>query len=78
METYSVEIRNPKAVRLLQDLADMDLIVLKPVKTTLLSDEEREKAREAVLHGSPTMNIEAMLEHLRESRQDRKLPFRDE
>lgn len=78
METYSVEIRNPKAVRLLEDLADMDLIVLKPIKGSVVSEEERARAREAVLRGSPNMDLDAMLEHLRESRQDRKLPFRDE
>lgn len=56
----------------------MDLIVLKPVKAIIISEEEKAKAKEAVLQGSPGMNLEAMLEHLRESRQDRKLPFRDE
>lgn len=82
METYSVEILNPKAVRLLEDLADLELITLKPkpalAQKSTLSDEERAKAREAVMRGSPNMDLDAMLEHLRESRQDRKLPFRDD
>lgn len=80
--TYSVEILNPKAVKLLEDLADLELIAIKPrtavAKQTSPSDEEREEARKRVMQGSPNMDIDAMLEHLRESRQDRKLPFRDD
>ncbi|GEM_PF-2468672 len=85
MDTYTVDIINPKALRLLEDLADMKLIDLK--KTELpanqlsvnkLSDEEMALARERVMRGSPSMDIEGALAHLRESRQDRKLPFRDE
>ena len=41
-------------------------------------EKEKDKAREAVMRGSPNMDLDAMLEHLRESRQDRKLPFRDD
>ena len=80
METYSVEIRNPKAVRLLQDLADMDLIVLKPMVSSaqILSDEEKVLARERVMRGAPSLNVEEMLDWLKESKLDRKLPFRDE
>jgi DNA-binding GntR family transcriptional regulator len=79
MEMYSVEIVNPKAVKLLQDLADMELIVLKPVSSSSkqATEEEKRRAREAVMRGSSTMQVEAMLEHLRESRQDRKMPFRE-
>ncbi|MFD2574496.1 hypothetical protein ACFSUS_27925 [Spirosoma soli] len=80
METYSVEILNPKATKLLQDLADLELIRIEPTGSlaNVVNDEEETKARAAILRGSPDMNLEAMLEHLRESRQDRKLPFRDE
>ncbi len=85
METYSVQIVNPKAIRLLQDLADMELITIRREVDTANAtdrldaiDDEKAKAREAVMRGSPNMNLDAMLEHLRESRQDRKLPFRDD
>lgn len=82
MTMYSVQILNPKAIRLLEDLADLELIRLEPKTTVMqkprLSDEERQKAREAVLKGSPNMDLDAVLDHLRESRQDRKLPFHDE
>ncbi|MFZ4549338.1 MAG: hypothetical protein ACOYN4_17970, partial [Bacteroidales bacterium] len=36
METISIEILNPKAMQLLQDLADLNLITIKP-KPTLKS-----------------------------------------
>ncbi len=85
VETYSVQILNPKAVRLLQDLADLDLITLRQEVFAAnagdrlsIIDDEKVKAREAVMRGSPNMDLEAMLDHLRESCQDRKLPFRDD
>ena len=85
METYTVQILNPKAVRLLQDLADLELITLQQeVVTTNVSDrlnaidEETAKAREVVMRGAPTLNVDEMLEWLKESKRDRKLPFRDD
>lgn len=33
METLNIEIKNPKAKQLLNDLADMNLITIKPVKS---------------------------------------------
>ena len=82
METYSVEILNPKAIRLLEDLADLDLIAIKPrpavERQPILSEAERAEAREQIMRGSPTLDLNAMLEHLRESREDRKMPFRDD
>jgi len=78
MDTYTVDILNPKALRLLEDLADMTLIDLKKSGSSgNLSDEEKALVRERVLRGSPDMDTEGMLAHLRESRQDRELPFRD-
>jgi hypothetical protein len=82
MTKLSVEILNPKALRLLEDLADLQLIAIQP-RTPLarqkpMTDVEKIQAREALMKGSPDMNLDAMLEHLRESREDRKLPFRDE
>ena len=80
MNTYSVDILNPKAVRLLEDLADLQLIAIRKTQPVLSEHEltERKKAaREAVMQGSPTMDIDAMLAHIKESRQDRPLPFRD-
>ena len=81
MRTYSVDILNPKAVRLLEDLADLKLISLRqlvPATSEVTDNERKQKAREAVLNGSPDMNLDAMLAYVRESRQDRKLPFRDD
>jgi hypothetical protein len=73
---------NPKAVRLLEDLADLQLLTFRPNSASAnqptLTDIEKAKAHEAVMRGSPNMDLDRMLEHLRESRQDRKLPFRDD
>lgn len=76
MDTYTVDILNPKALRLLEDLADMKLIDLK--KVGALSEEDKVLARERVMRGSPNMDINEIITHLQESRQDRRLPFRDE
>lgn len=46
----------------------------KPVK----SEQERAEARERIMRGSPNMDLDAMPEHLRESREDGKMPFRDD
>lgn len=37
MQTYQVDILNPKAVRLLQDLADLELISIKPTEDNFLN-----------------------------------------
>ena len=85
MDTYSVQMVNPKAIRLLQDLADMELITIRrEVDTASATDrldaieKEKAKAREAVMRGSPNLDVDAMLEWLKESKKDRKLPFRDD
>ncbi|GAB3557865.1 hypothetical protein [Spirosoma fluminis] len=53
METYSVEILNPKATKLLQDLADLELITIKPTGPSVntVNEEERAKARERIMRG---------------------------
>jgi hypothetical protein len=35
MKTYQIDILNPKAIKLLQDLADLDLISIKPTEESL-------------------------------------------
>lgn len=82
MTMYSVEILNPKAIRLLEDLADLDLIKLQP-KTPMMpkqpmSDEDRASLRERVMRGAPSLHVDEMIGWLNESKADRPLPFRDE
>ncbi|GAA4398233.1 hypothetical protein GCM10023187_08680 [Nibrella viscosa] len=81
MEVYSVEIIDPKAKELLQDMADKELIVLKPtsipVKSKPLSEEELAQARARIMRGSPSLDVDEMVAHIRETR-DRRLPFRDD
>ena len=47
-------------------------------KMPVITEEERAEARERVMKGSPTLDVDAMLEWLRESKKDRKLPFRND
>jgi hypothetical protein len=52
MKTFTVELINPKAKKLLQDLADMDIITLKENRHeegwNLLSQEQQESIFEAL------------------------------
>lgn len=80
MDTYTVDILNPKALRLLEDLADMNLIELKKTGSSdnSLSDEEKALARERVMRGgSQTLDVEAMVAYVNETR-ERPLPFRED
>lgn len=82
MTMYSVQIVDPKAIQLLEDMADSGLIKLQP-KTPVayqkpMTDSERKAAHERVMRGSPSLNVDEMLAWLEESKKDRKLPFRDE
>lgn len=82
METYAIEILNPKAVRLLQDLADLDLIILHPRTTPpqqpILTETERTEAYERVMRGgSQTLDVDEMVAYVQEMR-ERELPFRHE
>ena len=78
METYSVQIVNPKAIRLLQDLADMELITIRREidavgatdRLDTFDDEERAKARERImLGGSQTLDVEEMAAYVKETRE---------
>lgn len=79
METYSVQILNPKAIRLLEDLADLELIALQPrtplAKQKSLTDKERVEDQEQIMRGgSQTLDVEALIAY---NKQDRPMPFRD-
>lgn len=73
-----IDIQDEQEAARILSLLDREHIPHRVQKKTMLTEEERAEAREAVMRGSPNMDLDAMLEHLRESRQDRKLPFRDE
>ena len=57
---------------------EMHPFVTEVIKPKPMTAEERAEAHARIMRGAPTLDLEAMLEHLRESRQDRPLPFRDE
>jgi hypothetical protein len=79
METYSVVILNPKAVRLLEDLADLELITLESKTSVLrqvqMSDEAWNNAYRRIMQGgSQQLDVAAMIAEIKE---DRPMPFRD-
>ena len=78
MTHIDIDIQDEQEAARVLSLLDREHIPHQVQKKPVLTEEERAKAREAVMRGSPNMDLEAMLEHLRESRQDRKLPFRDD
>lgn len=78
MTHIDIDIQDEQEAARILSLLDREHIPHRVQKKPVLTEEERAKAREAVMRGSPNMDLEAMLEHLRESRQDRKLPFRDD
>ncbi len=61
MQTYSVEILNPKAIKLLRDLADLQLISLKKEKKV---EKVTTNLQELLLKG-PTWTDEEYEEYLK-------------
>ena len=60
MQTYSVEILNPKAIKLLKDLADLQLISLKKEKKI---EKKTTNLQELLLKG-PTWSDEEYEKHI--------------
>jgi galactose-1-phosphate uridylyltransferase len=69
METISIEINNPKAKQLLQDLANMNLITIKPKQTI---NELLEKLRNNRTQTPSLDEISAEVEQIRLSRYAKK------
>lgn len=61
MQTYSVEILNPKAFKLLKDLADLELITLKKEKSIKKNVIDFQQ----ILLNGPTWNEEEYQEYLK-------------
>jgi hypothetical protein len=81
MAMYPVQVLNPKAVKLLEDLADMGVIRLEP-KTAVtpkqpITGEELAAARTIVMRGAPTLDVDKMIAWLNGSKEYSKLPFRE-
>ena len=56
MQTYSVDILHPKAIRLLEDLADLKLITLKEEKA--VENEKKSTALQELLLTGPVWSDE--------------------
>jgi len=61
MQTYSIEILNPKAFKLLKDLADLELISIKKEK----SIKQNVTDFQQILLNGPTWNEEEYQEYLK-------------
>jgi hypothetical protein len=61
MQTYSIEILNPKAFKLLKDLADLELISIKKEK----SIKQNVTDFQQILLNGPTWNVEEYQEYLK-------------
>jgi hypothetical protein len=71
MKTYLVDIINPKALKLLQDLADLNLIVFKPTEDSL--DNAIKRIRKKAAQNPPSQEeIIREVEIVREKRYGRK------
>lgn len=73
-----IDIQDEQEANRILSLLNREHIPHQVHKKPLISEQERAEARERVMRGSPNMDLDAMLEHLRESREDRKMPFRDD
>lgn len=66
MESLTIEIINPKAKKLLQDLADLNLIAI-PEQKTIKAEEEwnnlSEQQRQAILDALDTINTGEVTHH---------------
>ncbi len=52
METISIQIKNPKAMQLIKDLADLKLIAIQPKKADFwesLTDQQHEEVENSLL-----------------------------
>jgi hypothetical protein len=61
MKTYSIEILNPKAVRLLKNLVDLQLISMKNEKT----DRKKSTDLKKILLNGPTWTDDEYVEYLK-------------
>lgn len=73
-----IDIQDEQEANRVLSLLNREHVAHRVHKKPVLSEQERAEARERIMRGSPNMDLDAMLEHLRESREDRKMPFRDD
>lgn len=78
MTHIDIDIQDEQEVARVLALLNREQIPYRVGYTRTVTPEERERAREIVMQGAPSLDVEEMLEWLKESRKDRKLPFRDE
>ncbi len=73
-----IDIEDEQEAARILSLLDREHIPHRVQKKPVLTNEERAAAHERIMRGAPTLNVEEMLEWLKESKKDRPMPFRDE
>ncbi|GAB3640976.1 hypothetical protein [Spirosoma arcticum] len=73
-----IDIQNEQEATRILSLLNREHIPHRVHKKVVFTEEERAEAQERVMRGAPTLNVDEMLEWLKESKKDRKLPFRDD
>ncbi|MBC8153152.1 MAG: hypothetical protein H7Z72_09595 [Bacteroidetes bacterium] len=73
-----IDIQDEQEAARILSLLNREHIPHRVQQKPILTDAEQAEARELIMRGSPGMELDAVLEHLRESREDRKMPFRDD
>ena len=68
MQTFQVNILNPKAVRLLRDLADLELITLQPQPTDAFQQVVHRLREKAASTSPPLEDITKEVETVRSKR----------
>lgn len=72
MDTYQIEIIEPKAKKLLDDLANLNLITVQPLEPKILFKRLLEKMRSADDNAPTPEEISAEVESVRKERYARK------
>ncbi|MBO0936552.1 hypothetical protein J2I47_08360 [Fibrella sp. HMF5335] len=78
MVHIAIDLQDESEVERVLSLLNQEHVPHRVERKNVLSDEERAAARERIMRGAPTLNVDEMLEWLKESKKDRKLPFRDD
>jgi|GEM_PF-1891940 len=73
-----IDIQDEQEASRILSLLEREQIPHRVQKKPVITEEERAAARERMMRGAPTLNINEMLEWLEESKKDRPMPFRDE
>lgn len=73
-----IDVESEKEANRILSLLNREHIPHQVQKKPAITEEQKEAARERMMRGAPTLNVNEMLKWLEESKKDRPMPFRDE